>query len=79
MYFLAFAAMFTGRADEAIAASRELVRELPREVAQELAPYLETFLGVPYGWRARCSANGTASRPRMRWCQTCGSTACRRR
>jgi tetratricopeptide (TPR) repeat protein len=47
-HFLAFAAMFTGRADEAIAASRELVRELPREVAQELAPYLETFLGVPY-------------------------------
>jgi tetratricopeptide (TPR) repeat protein len=47
-HFLAFAAMFTGRADEAIAASRELARELPIEVVKELAPYLETFLGVPY-------------------------------
>jgi len=47
-HFLAYAAMFAGRADEAIAASRDLVRELPAAVVQEMAPVLEGFLGVPY-------------------------------
>lgn len=47
-HFLAYAAMFAGRADEAIAASRQLVQELPLEVVQQMAPFLEAFLGVPY-------------------------------
>lgn len=47
-HFLAYAAMFAGRADEAIAASRELVRELPMDVVQQMAPVLEGFVGVPY-------------------------------
>jgi tetratricopeptide (TPR) repeat protein len=47
-HFLAYAAMFAGRADEAIAASRDLVRELPMDVVKEMAPVLEGFLGVPY-------------------------------
>lgn len=47
-HFLAFAATFEGRADEAIDASTRLVHELPMPVVQELAPFLEGFLGVPY-------------------------------
>lgn len=47
-HFLAFAASFEGRADEAIHASRELVRELPADVVQQLAPMLEGFMGIPY-------------------------------
>lgn len=47
-HFLAWAAMFSGRADEAIAAARDLVRELPSAVVQEMAPFLEGFLAVPY-------------------------------
>ncbi len=47
-HFLAYSAMFAGRADEAVAASRELVRELPAAVVQEMAPMLEGFMGVPY-------------------------------
>jgi tetratricopeptide (TPR) repeat protein len=47
-HFLAYACMFTGRADEAIAASRDLVRELPIEVVREMPAFLEGFLAVPY-------------------------------
>ena len=47
-HFLAFAATFGGRAEEAIDAARALVRELPIAVVQELAPFLEGFMGVPY-------------------------------
>jgi tetratricopeptide (TPR) repeat protein len=47
-HFLAFAAMFNGRGEEAIAASQQLVRELPLDVVQQLPQFLEGFLGVPY-------------------------------
>ena len=48
LHFLAFAATFTGRDEEAIAAARDLWRELPMPLVQQLAPVLEGFLGVPY-------------------------------
>jgi tetratricopeptide (TPR) repeat protein len=47
-HFLAYASMFSGRADEAIAAARALVRELPTDVVQAMPQFLEAFLGVPY-------------------------------
>jgi tetratricopeptide (TPR) repeat protein len=47
-HFLAFAATFEGRAEEAIESSRRLLRELPIAVVQELAPFLEGFMGIPY-------------------------------
>jgi tetratricopeptide (TPR) repeat protein len=47
-HFLAYAAMFTGRADEAMTAARDLVRELPMHTVRELPQFLEAFLAVPY-------------------------------
>lgn len=47
-HFLAYAAMFTGRGDEALQAARELLQELPMATVQELPQYLEAFLAVPY-------------------------------
>ncbi len=47
-HFLAYAAMFAGRGDEALAAARDLVRELPIDLVQQLPQYLEAFLAVPY-------------------------------
>lgn len=47
-HFLAYAAMFTGRADEAMTAARDLVRELPMDTVRELPQFLEAFLAVPY-------------------------------
>lgn len=47
-HFLAYAAMFTGNADEAIAAARELLRELPMATVREMPQFLEAFLAVPY-------------------------------
>jgi tetratricopeptide (TPR) repeat protein len=47
-HFLAYAAMFTGHAEEAMAAARDLLQELPMAVVQELPGFLEGFLGVPY-------------------------------
>ncbi|HEX5054048.1 MAG TPA: hypothetical protein VFZ65_19875 [Planctomycetota bacterium] len=47
-HFLAFAAMFTGNAHEAISAGRELVRQLPMDVVQQIPQFLEGFLGMPY-------------------------------
>lgn len=47
-HFLAYAAMFTGRDEEAIAAARALVAELPADVVQAMPQFLEAFLAVPY-------------------------------
>lgn len=47
-HFLVYAAMFEGRADEAIATAREMVRELPMATVREHADMLEAFLAVPY-------------------------------
>jgi tetratricopeptide (TPR) repeat protein len=47
-HFLAYATMFTGNADDAMAAARELVRELPMDLVQQLPNFLEGFLGAPY-------------------------------
>lgn len=47
-HFLAYAAMFTGEADEAMTAARQLLRELPMEVVREMPQFLEAFLAVPY-------------------------------
>ncbi len=47
-HFLAYAAMFTGRADEAVQAARDLLRELPMDTVRELPQFLEAFLAVPY-------------------------------
>ncbi|MFO1077039.1 MAG: hypothetical protein U1E73_04850 [Planctomycetota bacterium] len=47
-HFLAWADMFSGREQEALAAARDLVRELPLAVVQELPGFLDAFLGVPY-------------------------------
>ncbi len=47
-HFLVWAAMFEGRAREAIASARELVAEAPEAMVQQLADYLEAFLAVPY-------------------------------
>lgn len=47
-HFLAYAAMFTGNADEAISAAREMLQEVPMAVVQELPGFLEGFLSVPY-------------------------------
>src|SRR5690606_13110365 len=47
-HFLCYAAMFAGRADEAIKAARDLVRELPADAVRAMPEFLEAFLGVPY-------------------------------
>jgi tetratricopeptide (TPR) repeat protein len=47
-HFLVYAAMFEGRATEAIASAREMVTELPEAVVQAMPDFLESFLGVPY-------------------------------
>jgi tetratricopeptide (TPR) repeat protein len=47
-HFLVYAAMFAGRADEAIAAADEMVHELPADVVRELPEFLEGFLAVPF-------------------------------
>lgn len=47
-HFLAYAAMFTGRDEEAIAAARALVAELPADVVQAMPQFLEAFLAVPF-------------------------------
>ncbi|MCK5941453.1 MAG: tetratricopeptide repeat protein, partial [Planctomycetes bacterium] len=52
-HFLTYAAMFAGRADEAIAAADEMVGELPGEVARALPQFLEGFFGVPFHARVR--------------------------
>ena len=47
-HFLAYAAMFTGAGDEALAAAREMLQELPMDVVQQMPEFLEAFLAVPY-------------------------------
>lgn len=47
-HFLAYAAMFAGRQDEAIAAARALVAELPLDVAAAMPQFLEAFYGAPF-------------------------------
>ncbi|MBL9077788.1 MAG: hypothetical protein JNL08_09800 [Planctomycetes bacterium] len=47
-HFLAYAAMFAGRGDEALAAARELLRELPMDTVRAMPEFLEAFLAVPY-------------------------------
>ena len=47
-HFLCYAAMFAGRADEAIEAARDLVRELPADVVRAMPEFLESYLAVPY-------------------------------
>ncbi|MCB9876542.1 MAG: tetratricopeptide repeat protein [Planctomycetes bacterium] len=47
-HFLAYCSMFSGRDDEAIAASQQMLAELPMDVVQQMAPFLEGFLGTPY-------------------------------
>lgn len=47
-HFLVYAAMFAGRADEAIAAARAMLAELPMDVVRQMPEFLDGFLGVPY-------------------------------
>jgi tetratricopeptide (TPR) repeat protein len=47
-HFLAYACMFTGRADEADAAARDLLQQLPLDLVQAMPEFLEAFLAVPY-------------------------------
>lgn len=46
-HFLAYAAMFSGDEQEAIAAAREMTRELPADVVRAMPEVLEFFLAVP--------------------------------
>jgi tetratricopeptide (TPR) repeat protein len=47
-HFLVYAAMFSGRDEEAISAARKMVAELPMDVVQQLPEFLEAYLAVPY-------------------------------
>lgn len=47
-HFLAYAAMFTGNGEEALAAARGMVREMPMAIAQAMPQFVEGYLAAPY-------------------------------
>lgn len=47
-HFLTWSCMFAGRAEEANATARQMLRELPLDVVQQMPAFLESFLAVPY-------------------------------
>ena len=46
-HFLVYSAMFEGRAEEAIATARAMLRELPKEVVKAMPQFLDGFMAVP--------------------------------
>lgn len=47
-HFVAYGAMWDGRREQALAASRELVEEIPAALLEKLPDLLDVFVGTPY-------------------------------